>query len=51
MFPLGHIDRIEMSTNPLTDPNQSKYGFSSHMAYENIICNQIEIINKPLDSR
>ena len=40
-----------MQSNPLTDSDQSVFGFSSHMAYENVISNQLEIFSKDLDQR
>ena len=34
-IPLGQIQRFEKELNPIIDPKQQKFGFTTHMGYIN----------------
>lgn len=44
--PLGQIRRCEKQLNPLIDQNQQRFGFVSHLAYQNQIGNHIELFTR-----
>ena len=45
-LPLGQVLRCESQLNPVLDQSQQKYGFVSHLAYQNQLDNYVEIYTK-----